>query len=363
MHADMTDTSIAAASDHPGTLDSQNAQPDIGVSIVAYQSAPVIVACLESLFASEGVSLRVVVTDNCCTDETVPLIRDWAQRNADRITFEETSLGETVSANADLTLLRSPVNGGFAYASNAGLRLLTPIEGLDLFWLVNPDCEVQPDTAARFVAAAAIGPFSLMGGRTVFRHRPDIVQTDGGRVSKLTGVCTSVNFGVPVEQARMPGADEIDFITGANCVASRQFIETAGYMEEDYFVYYEEVDWAFRRGRMPLRQVPEAVILHHGGTVIGTGSLNRLPSPFAFYFNCRNRIRFMRRFMPLALPMTYMIILAQAARNILRGAMPQAAAAIAGAFGRAPPLKVRNVIAESAWGHAFPDGTTRSIDG
>jgi hypothetical protein len=350
---------IEAVQDRPPR---QDASPDIGVAVVAYQSAPVIVACLESLFASEGVSLRVVVTDNCCTDDTVPLIRSWAARNADRIAFQEVAMGETESATADLTLLRSPVNGGFAYASNAGLRLLTAIEGLDLFWLVNPDCEVLPDTAARFVAAAALGPFSLMGGRTIFRHRPDIVQTDGGRVSRLTGVCSSVNFGVPVESARMPAAEEIDFITGANCVASRQFIETAGYMEEDYFVYYEEVDWAFRRGDLPLRQVPEAVILHHGGTVIGTGSLNRLPSPFAFYFNCRNRIRFVRRFMPMALPMTFATILAQAARNALRGAMPQAGAAIAGAFGRAPPLKVRNVVAQSAWEHAFAAEPGRKVE-
>lgn len=336
--------------------------PEIGVAVVTYQSAPVIIACLESLFASDGVFLRVVVTDNCSTDDTPNLIRDWAARNSDRITFEEVAVGETASANADLTLLRSPVNGGFAYASNAGLRLLTPIEGLDLFWLVNPDCEVLPDTAARFVAAAALGPFSLMGGRTIFRHRPDIIQTDGGRVSRLTGVCTSVNFGVPIEHARMPAEDEIDFITGANCVVSRQFIETAGYMEENYFVYYEEVDWAFRRGKLPLRQVPEALILHHGGTVIGTGSLDRLPSPFAFYFNCRNRMRFVRRFMPMALPITFAIILAQAARNVLRGALPQAAAAIAGVLGRKPPAVVRDIVAQSAWEHAFGPDRNQKVE-
>lgn len=327
--------------------------PQIGVAVVAYQSAPVILACLDSLFRSQDASLRVVVTDNACTDATVPLIRAWALENADRISFQEVSLGEISAASADLTLLRSPVNGGFAYASNTGLRLLTPIAGLDLFWLVNPDCEVLPDTAAQFVRAAAQGAFSLMGGRTIFRNSPDIVQTDGGRVSRLTGVCKSVNWGQPLSDAAMPDGDEIDFITGANCVASRQFIEAAGYMVEDYFVYYEEVDWAFRRGALPLRQVPTAVILHDGGTVIGSGSLNRLPSPFSIYFNSRNRIRFVRRFMPTALPMAYAYILLQALRNAMRGALPQAKAALAGAFGRKPPAIVRDFVAKSAWGHAF----------
>ncbi|WP_183612909.1 glycosyltransferase family 2 protein [Novosphingobium hassiacum] len=327
--------------------------PQIGVAIVAYQSAPVILACLESLFRSEGASLRVVVTDNACTDQTVDLIRAWALENADRVTFQEAVLGEISVATADLTLVRSPVNGGFAYACNTGLRLLTPIEGLDLFWLVNPDCEVLPDTAAQFIRGASQGEFSLMGGRTIFRNNPDIVQTDGGRVSRLTGVCKSVNWGVPLRQAAMPSDTEIDFITGANCVASRKFIEAAGYMVEDYFIYYEEVDWAFRRGALPLRQVPEAVILHDGGTVIGSGSLNRLPSPFSTYFNSRNRIRFVRRFMPTALPLAYAFILLQSLRNVKRGALPQAKAALAGALGFKPPANVREFVAKSAWDHAF----------
>lgn len=330
--------------------------PQIGIAIVAYQSAPVIAACLDSLFAPQAVWPRVVITDNDSTDETVDVIRDWARRNRDRVRFAKSAIGEIDRADADLTLLRSTINGGFAYGSNAALKLLLPIVGLDLFWLVNPDCEALTDTAARFVEAARDGDFSLMGGRTVFRNHPDIVQSDGGRVSRLTGVCSSVNWGLPTVQSQMPDAESVDFIAGANCVVSRKFIERAGLMEEDYFVYYEEVDWAFRRGDLPLRQVPESIMLHHGGTVIGTGAIDRPPSPFACYFNCRNRVRFMRRFMRASLPFAYAYALARALRYALQGALPQARATLAGTFERDPPAAVRNKIAENAWPHAFAYG-------
>lgn len=192
--------------------------------------------------------------------------------------------------------MRAPVNGGFAFGSNRGLELLLGDPQLQLFWLLNPDCEVLPDTAAHFLASGREGGFSLMGGRTIYLTRPDAIQTDGGRVSRWTGVCESINAGRPLAGTQMQDAASVDFITGANCVASRQFIEQAGLMEEDYFLYYEEVDWAFRRGDLPLRQVPEAVIHHHGGTTTGTGTIDRSPSAFANYFNYRNLLRFVRRF-------------------------------------------------------------------
>ncbi len=103
-------------------------------------------------------------------------------------------------------------------------------------------------------------------------------------------------------------------------VASRLFIEQAGLMVEDYFLYYEEVDWAFRRGDLPLRLVPDAVVYHHGGTVIGSGSLSRRATPFANYFNYRNRARFARRHMPLALPLLLAKAVLKAGQLLMMGA-------------------------------------------
>ncbi|MDB5451646.1 MAG: glycosyltransferase family 2 protein, partial [Caulobacteraceae bacterium] len=52
--------------------------PILGVVVVAYGSADVIVECLESLLASEDVALKVVVVDNASPDGVVQTIRDWA---------------------------------------------------------------------------------------------------------------------------------------------------------------------------------------------------------------------------------------------------------------------------------------------
>ena len=153
--------------------------------------------------------------------------------------------------------------------------------------------------------------------------------------------------------AQFPDVTSLDFISGANMVASRMFIEQIGLMVEDYFLYYEEVDWAARRGDLPLALCPEAVVVHHGGTTIGTGSVTKRASGFANYFNYRNRMRFMRRFHPGALPIVWGLAMLRVAKLVAVGAAAEAWAALAGLNGLPPPAAVRNRIAPDDRAQAF----------
>ncbi|MGB3711303.1 MAG: glycosyltransferase family 2 protein, partial [Erythrobacter sp.] len=224
---------------------------------------------------------------------------------------------------------------------NRGLERLLEYPDLQLFWVLNPDCRFPPDTGRLIAEAGKREPFALMGGRTVYDDDPLLVQSDGGQVSAVTGTCRSINSGVRKAEADLPAASDLDFIAGASCVASREFLETAGLMREDYFLYYEEVDWAFRRGNLPLLFVPEIVVRHIGGTAIGSASLGRQASAFSNYFNYRSRMLFLRRFMPLRLPIGLLHALAKSAQMVLRGQRREASAVLAGSFDRQPPREVR----------------------
>jgi len=321
--------------------------PTLGVAIVAYNSADVILACLDSLRASTGAVLRIVVTDNQSQDDTVAAITTWAAAQGADFTFVLATADSIAPPSAALTLLRSPVNGGYAHGVNSGLTLLLADPAIDLFWVLNPDCVAAPGAAAAYLAAGTDQDFALMSGRTLFHDRPDQIQTDGGRVSRWTGVCRSVGAGQSAASA-LPVPASLDFLTGANIVASRRFIAAAGLMVADYFLFYEEVDWAFRRGNLPLRLVADAQVFHHGGTAIGSGSVRRRASAFANYFNHRNRIRFVRRFLPLALPGALAMSLAKAAQLILTGGRAEGWAILAGSFGLPAPAAVRDRLSPAA---------------
>ncbi|KJS44662.1 MAG: rhamnosyl transferase related protein [Roseovarius sp. BRH_c41] len=332
------------------------AKAPISVIIVAYCSADVIEACLDSLIATTGATLRVVVCDNASPDDSAALVADWAGRCG--VSFAEAEAGAQAPTEGDLswlTLLRVPQNMGFAGGVNTGLTWFLSRAEIELFWILNPDSVVEPGTAAAYVRRAEVaGPFALMGGRTRYLEPPGYLQSDGGRIRRWTGgVCYNVNQGLLPAAAEPPLAGSLDFISGANMVASRTFVEMVGPLREDYFLYYEEVDWAYRRGVLPLLTCPEAVVHHHGGTAIGSGSINRRGSAFANYFNFRNRLRFVARFAWPMLPVTYAFSIMQIAKIALMGGGRQAVGALRGLHQLAPPREVSDRIASEAAELAF----------
>ncbi|WP_294606468.1 glycosyltransferase family 2 protein [uncultured Roseovarius sp.] len=324
----------------------------IAVIIVTYNSEDIIRNCLDSLARSEGEALRVVICDNASTDATVQVVRDWSAER--RVDFDEIYAPATGQPTADFTLLRSPRNLGFAGGVNRGLEFLLRDAQCDLFWLLNPDCEIETTTASAFRRRAhTSGAFSLMGSRILYCDAPGLIQSDGGRVGRWTGICRNLNQGGDPRFAIRPDARDIDFISGASVVASRDFIEAVGLMREDYFLYYEEVEWAARRGDLPLLLCNEALVHHQGGTAIGSGSITRRASPLALYFNYRNRMRYLAQVNPIALPVSCLASLARILKLAVHRAWPEAWAALLGMFQLPPPSWVRAVLSEDAAEYAF----------
>jgi GT2 family glycosyltransferase len=351
----------------------------LGVVIVAFNSADVILDCLDSLFASDDADrLDVVVVDNASGDDTRAAIVDWAagKRHAPNpacvpgqaapapkpIAMETVRVGEARSS-APLTLILSDVNGGYAYGVNAGLEYLRGSEGLAGYWVLNPDSIVPPAAPSRFVAALGGQGEGLVSSRWRYVEEPGTIQTDGGRFSRWTGVCTSVNAGRPAAATTLPDGATLDFVTGANIVVPRGFVDRVGRMHEDDFLYYEEVDWAWRRGRQPITMVTGAEIYHRGGTSIGSSNGIRQASPFADYFNQRNRIWFVRRNFPLRAPVAIAWALAKAAQALLRSGPAQARAILAGALDLVPPRSVSERIKDiAARRRAFGRHADRGLD-
>jgi GT2 family glycosyltransferase len=327
----------------------------IGTVVVAFNASDVIAGCVESLLAQRHGRPKIVVVDNASTDDTVPVIRKWAAKHPE-VAFREFASGERPDhADAgDVTLLHSTVNTGFAGGVNLGLALLAAMPEIGHFWVLNPDAFADEDATGGIMAAAARTPgYALMGGRVCYADPKTRIQIDGGTLNKWTGVSGNVNLGKDADKTPLPRADQLDFITGANMVASRRFYETAGPMAEDYFLYYEEADWAMRRGAMPLVVAPGFTVYHYAGTAIGSPTLDRMASPFSFWFKYRGRTMFIRRFNPVALPVTLAYAAAKAAQIALKGARPQAVALMRGALCMEPPQEVRDRLSPEAQKIAF----------
>lgn len=310
--------------------------------VVAYRSADVIQPCLESLLAQDHPDLSIIVVDNASPDDTAERIKAMMAQRRETFVAAKRFFGILPK----VLLIRAPRNGGFAAGCNIGLEIARAAPGISLFWLLNPDCEAEPNCASAYVRKAAQSDrWALIGGRTCYARDPAIVQSDGGHVSAWTAVCRNANQGLQPSTARPPAGHQLDYFSGANVVASEDFLDHAGLMSEDYFLYYEEVDWALRRGELELVPCPEAIVHHKVGTAAGSGSVGRQPSAFSNYYNYRNRLRFAARHRPQALPGAYAYSMLKIGHLAATGHAAAAAGALRGLHGLPPTRAMRALTA------------------
>jgi GT2 family glycosyltransferase len=339
----------------------------LGVVIVAFNSADVILDCLESLLASRGVALSVVVVDNASTDGMPAHLRAWGA-GAPWAPAGDLPLalapspkpraldGAPGPGGHEITLIETGINAGFAAGVNRGLAHLMADPRLERFWILNPDSVVAPDTARAF--ATHPGEFALMGGRVLYLETPDQIQIDGGWVNRRSGLTGNLGLGQISAQTPAPDQSQLDFITGASMVASRRFVAAAGPMPEDYFLYYEEVDWALRRhglpgGDLPLAYCAGALVWHRAGTAIGSPTLGRPAAPFSLYFKHRGRIRFVRRHFPASLPFALGYSLAKSVQLLLKSYPVEAWTVLSASLGLGPSRAVRARLSSEAAARAF----------
>lgn len=320
----------------------------IGVVIVTFNARAIIVDCLESLLASEGAKLRVVVVDNASTDNTLETIREWCDGahswSADGVPFEPAPHGPIALREGapgrgpgEIGLIAAPENLGFAGGVNLGLRALIADPEVSCFWILNPDCMAENGTARKLLdCARRTGPFGLICGRIYYATPRHLIQSDGGRINFWTGTCTPFNMTRQGRDIPPPPPGSLQYVPGTHMFASRAFLERAGPMPEDYFLYYEEMEWCQRRGDLPLVSCPEAAVHHHGGHSIGSATINHGPSPMSVYFMGRARMRFVARHRPVAAPIAFAYAAAKAARYALRREPKRAGALMRGILGLPP---------------------------
>lgn len=294
-------------------------------------------ACLDSLLASEGVDFRVVVCDNGSSDGSLAALADWGLKRFGPA-FRQlgpTEIGAaTPAAHERFFLIDNAANLGFAAGHNVGLRWALRDPGCRQVWLLNNDTVVAPDALSQALARLnASRDIGLCGSTLVYAQDGQTVQAWGGSAySRWSGRTRHLGAHTPLAQLPADPAAaeaEMDCVVGAAMLVRREWLETVGLLGEDYFLYYEEIDWATRAaGRFRLGWAPRSVVFHKEGASIGTAP--GVGSPLSAYYLFRNRVRFAWRFNRGRLPVVLAFTLLDVARLALRARWPQARAALRG---------------------------------
>ncbi len=229
----------------------------------------------------------------------------------------------------EAAVLRSDRNLGFAGGNNLGI---SHAEG-DYILLLNNDAYVEDGTLRRLAdrldsspAAGVVSPKIRFGFGD--RHIQFAGYTPMSRITLRNGL---IGFDTP-DDGRYDTARRTPYAHGAAMMLKREVVEKAGPMPEDYFLYYEELDWCerIREAGYEIWYEPACTVFHNESRSTGRNS------PLKIKYLTRNRLLYARRnrkgFVRAA-SMAYQLCAAapkNAVSFLLRGQRAQSAAVIRG---------------------------------
>jgi GT2 family glycosyltransferase len=228
-----------------------------------------------------------------------------------------------------VTLIRSGGNLGFAGGCNVGIRA-AGLGTFDFFWFLNTDTVVHRDALRALIRRgqddARIG---MVGSTLRYYDRPDIVQVLGGSLMEpATLVTRHIGAGLRADSLQIDPAQverQMFYVVGASMLVSRHFIQEIGFMQEDYFLYYEEIDWAMRgREKFQLGYAADSHVFHKSGA-----SSSKVLPAFSSNLYYRNRLRFVTRFFPERLGTVRRGLLVELLRHTARGRWTHAGIVVA----------------------------------
>jgi N-acetylglucosaminyl-diphospho-decaprenol L-rhamnosyltransferase len=259
----------------------------IAVVVLNYRTPELTVDCLRSLVPEipQVPGVHVYVVDNDSPDDSVAQI-------SGAITTEQWNW---------VTFLPQQHNGGYAYGNNAAIRVALAVDPQpDYILLLNPDTVIHPGAIQTLVEFMDANPKAGIAGsrledpdgtaqRSAFRFPSFLGEIDSGlRLGVVTNLLSPWVVAPPVPE----GICETDWVAGASMIVRREVFEAVGLMDENYFLYFEEVDFclAAQRAGWSCWYVPESRVVHYVGQSSGVTDTKkpakRLPT---YWFDSRRR--------------------------------------------------------------------------
>lgn len=225
---------------------------DLSVVIVTHNHAEFLPACLQSLKpAMRHLSMEVFVIDNCSTDESAVLVHSYLP---------------------EVHLIVNDRRHGFAANNNTGMRLAKG----DFILLMNPDTEACPGALETLVTYMSAHPDAGLCGAQL-RFPDGSVQPSCRRFPTMRSVIarrtplrrflkeSNFNLRHLMQDVDHTLEQEVDWMLGACLMTRREALNDVGLMDEGYYLYVEDIDWAYRMHKRGWKviYVPMAQMIHH----------------------------------------------------------------------------------------------------
>ena len=228
---------------------------DLSIVITSFNTRELLRDCLKSIAKSEGaVEWEVFVVDNCSADGSPAMVK---------------------TEFPQVKLFENSENEGFAKANNRALRETSGSYVL----LLNPDTQLRPQTLQEMIELMGANPDVGLAGIKLVRQdgQMDKACRRGfptpwnslGRLLLLDRLFpkSRVFGGYNLTFMDPDGEYEVDAIVGAFMFFRRETLEEVGVLDENFFMFGEDLDWCYRvkRSDWKILYVGSKEVLHVKG--------------------------------------------------------------------------------------------------
>jgi len=315
-------------------------EPLVSIILVNYNGWQDTIECCESLLKLDYTNYNIVVVDNASTDNSVEFITAWAFGNlnynfnqsdlSQKLAFPPTAkpinfIIQDAGSNTNklevlktrqIALIKSPTNLGFAGGNNLGTKFMRGLSMQPIFyWYLNNDTVVEKSSLSNLVytfkkhlnSGVQLG---LLGSKLMYYHKPNTIQAVGALYNPWLATVKHVgNNEIDRGQFDNKYLDSLglDYVVGASLFVSDVFLEKVGLMSEDYFLYYEEIDWIIRGKQKGFQfaSCTKSTVYHKEGASTGANDNENIKSFLSDYYNVRNRLLITRKYYFWYLPIIY----------------------------------------------------------
>lgn len=200
--------------------------------------------CIESLLKCSYKNLSIVIVDNFSSDESKKLLKE---------------------KYSEIPLLELNHNGGYAYGMNFGAKYSIEI-GADIVLYVNNDVVVTESFLEPMIKMlekdSSIG---MISPKVLYREFPDIIYCGGGKIDYLRCGGVAEFQGLPAKDFAN-NEKELTLAEGCLILITKHVFENIGFMNEKYFMYFEDVEFAERvMKKYKIMYCPQSIVYHKSG--------------------------------------------------------------------------------------------------
>lgn len=240
---------------------------DLGIVILNYNTRDILRECLRSLQETRGVEVQVMVVDNASTDGSAEMVRSEFS-------------GTEFSGNAVplVRLIASDTNGGYAYGNNLALReFLARPQPPRALMLLNSDTLAPPDALRALMDffdahpdAGIVGPKLVLRDGSLDLACRRSFPTPEVSLYRMVGLSKLFPKSKRFGRYNLTYLDEnetaqVDAVVGAAMLMRTEALRQAGILDEQFFMYGEDLDLALRIKQKGWNAYyyPGATILHY----------------------------------------------------------------------------------------------------